>query len=399
MKKMIFIIPIIFLLTGCYNYREINELAIVSGVSIRKVDDEIELTTEVINPKKEQDASSGEEPEFIIYTSRAKSVQEAIRKMIKESPRKMYGAHIEILVIDEGIAYEKSTLINAKLRKHLDDVDILDFFARDPEIRSEFKVLVGKSDDILKITTPLEKISSENIRNSLENNNKYLGFANVVTYHELISNVLNPNIELVLPVLSMKGNVNLGEDKENISNTSVKATSIIDGMAIFRNNKLIGYLTEEESLTYNILRDSVKNFFIRTSGHDNEYIVHEIIRLSSKMEFDKNKNEMKITLTGKSAISEVNEKIDLENLEEVSKLEKELNQELKKMVERSILSIQKKYNSDIFGFGDVIYKSYPKYFQKIKDEFKQDGFQNMKVNVSVKIKGQEKGNLNRGVVK
>lgn len=386
MKKMIFIIPIIFLLTGCYNYREINELAIVSGVSIRKVDDEIELTTEVINPKKEQDASSGEEPEFIIYTSRAKSVQEAIRKMMKESPRKMYGAHIEILVIDEGIA-----------REYL--MDILDSFARSPEIRSEFKVLVGKSDDILKITTPLEKISSENIRNSLENNNKYLGFANVVTYHELISNVLNPNIELVLPVLSMKGNVNLGEDKENISNTSVKATSIIDGMAIFRNNKLIGYLTEEESLTYNILRDSAKNFFIRTSGHDNEYIVHEIIRLSSKMEFDKNKNEMKITLTGKSAISEVNEKIDLENLEEVSKLEKELNQELKKMVERSILSIQKKYNSDIFGFGDVIYKSYPKYFQKIKDEFKQDGFQNMKVNVSVKIKGQEKGNLNRGVVK
>ena len=386
MKKMIFIIPIIFLLTGCYNYREINELAIVSGVSIRKVDNEIELTTEVINPKKEQDASSGEEPEFIIYTSRAKSVQEAIRKMMKESPRKMYGAHIEILVIDEGIA-----------REYL--MDILDSFARNPEIRSEFKVLVGKSDDILKITTPLEKISSENIRNSLENNNKYLGFANVVTYHELISNVLNPNIELVLPVLSMKGNVNLGEDKENISNTSVKATSIIDGMAIFRNNKLIGYLTEEESLTYNILRDSVKNFFIRTSGHDNEYIVHEIIRLSSKMEFDKNKNEMKITLTGKSAISEVNEKIDLENLEEVSKLEKELNQELKKMVERSILSIQKKYNSDIFGFGDVIYKSYPKYFQKIKDEFKQDGFQIMKVNVSVKIKGQEKGNLNRGVVK
>ncbi len=386
MKKMIFIIPIIFLLTGCYNYREINELAIVSGVSISKVGDEIELTTEVINPKKEQDASSGEEPEFIIYTSRAKSVQEAIRKMIKESPRKMYGAHIEILVIDEGIARE-------------DLMDILDFFARDPEIRSEFKVLVGKSDDVLKITTPLEKISSENIQNSLENNNQYLGFANVVTYHELISNVLNPNIELVLPVLSMKGNVNLGEDKENITDTLVNATPIIDGMAIFRNNKLKGYLNEEEALTYNILRNSAKNFFVRTSGHDNEYIVHEIIRLSSKMEFDRNKNEMKITLTGKSAISEVNEKIDLENLEEVSKLERKLNQELKKIVERSILSIQKEYNSDIFGFGDIIYKSYPKYFQKIKDEFKKDGFQNLKVNVSVKIKGQEKGNLNRGVGK
>lgn len=164
MKKILFIIPLIFLLTGCYNYREINELAIVSGISITKEGNDIKLTTEVINPKKEQDASSGEEPEFITYTKKAKSIQEAIRKMIQESPRKMYGAHIEILIIDEKIAKK-------------DLMDILDFFARDPEIRREFKVLIGKNDDILKITTPLEKISSQNIRDSLENNSKYLGLS------------------------------------------------------------------------------------------------------------------------------------------------------------------------------------------------------------------------------
>ena len=62
MKKILFIIPLILLLTGCYNYREINELAIVSGISITKEGNDIKLTTEVINPKKEQDASSGEEP-------------------------------------------------------------------------------------------------------------------------------------------------------------------------------------------------------------------------------------------------------------------------------------------------------------------------------------------------
>ena len=71
MKKILFIIPLILLLTGCYNYREINELAIVSGISITKEGNDIKLTTEVINPKKEQDASSGEEPEFITYTKKA----------------------------------------------------------------------------------------------------------------------------------------------------------------------------------------------------------------------------------------------------------------------------------------------------------------------------------------
>ena len=52
MKKILLIIPIIFLLTGCYNYREINELAIVSGISVTKEGNDIKLTTEVINPKK-----------------------------------------------------------------------------------------------------------------------------------------------------------------------------------------------------------------------------------------------------------------------------------------------------------------------------------------------------------
>ena len=50
MKKILFIIPLILLLTGCYNYREINELAIVSGISITQEGNDIKLTTEVINP-------------------------------------------------------------------------------------------------------------------------------------------------------------------------------------------------------------------------------------------------------------------------------------------------------------------------------------------------------------
>ena len=304
--------------------------------------------------------------------------------MIQDSPRKMYGAHIEILVIDEKIAKENL-------------IDILDFFARVPEIRSEFKVLIGKSDDVLKITTPLEKISSQNIRDSLENNSKYLGHANVMTYHELISNVLNPNIELVLPVINIKGDKKEGEEKTNIADTTSEATPNLSGMAIFKNNQLKGYLTEKEELTYNILTNEAKNFFIRTSTKNNQYIVHELIRFSSKMEFNKKTKEIEITLKGNSAIADVNEKIDLENLKEVANLEKELNKELKKTVENSIKNIKNKYNSDIFGFRDLIYKTDPKYYKTINKNWYKGTFQNIKVKVKVEVKGKEKGNLNRGV--
>ena len=77
-------------------------------------------------------------------------MQEAFRRVIEESPKKLYGSHMNILIIDESVANQNLP-------------DILDFFARDPEVRNEFYVLIGKSNYILSVTTPLENISSKNI--------------------------------------------------------------------------------------------------------------------------------------------------------------------------------------------------------------------------------------------
>lgn len=383
MKKYL-LIPIILLLTGCYNYREINDLAIVSGLSITTNNNNIKLTAEVINIKKEQDASSSEEPAYIIYKSEAPSLQQAITKMINESPKKMYLAQLEILIIDEKIA--KNNL-----------QDILDFFARDPESRSEFKVLIGKSDDILEITTPLEKISSENILDSLTTNNNYLGTSSLITYHEFISNILNPNIELCIPVISEKGNTTKGEEKENISKTENDASSIINNMSIFKNNKLIGYLTEEESLTYNIINNNTKKYFIITNYQNNQFIIHKILNSKTNIEYNQNNNEIIITIKGKSSLAEVNYNTNLENLENISKLQKDLNKEIKTLIKRNIKNIIKEYNSDIFGFKDYIYKSNPKYFKKIKNTYYQETFPNLKITIKSNIQGIEKGNLNGGI--
>ena len=47
MKKTIISLICLLSLTGCYNYRELNDLAIVSGISIAKVNNQYELTVEV----------------------------------------------------------------------------------------------------------------------------------------------------------------------------------------------------------------------------------------------------------------------------------------------------------------------------------------------------------------
>lgn len=384
MKKLIILFPLLFCLTGCYNYRELNDLAIVSGISINKNENQYIVTAEVINPKKQQDASSGKEPEFVVYTSEGNSMQEAFRKIVKESPKKLYGAQMDVLIIDEKTA--KTEIKN-----------ILDFFSRDPEIRSEFYVLVGKSTDVLEITTPLDKISSKNILDSLEANNNYLGFSNLVTYHDLIDNYLNPNIELALPTVEVIGETKNGDNIENIESTSAEANILITNIAIFKDNKLVGYLTEEQSQAYNMVTNNAKTTLMKTDYNGDQFIISEILKSSTEVEVDIKKKKVTISIKGKATIAEANYAGNLEDTKEFQKIQKDLNETTELFIKDNIESTIKKYNSDIYGFRDMFYKKDPKAYKKIKDNWYKDIFKNLEIEVKSDIIIFEKGNLNGGV--
>ena len=377
MKKILLLFPIVFLLTGCYNYRELNDLAIVSGISIDKEDDKYILTAEVVNPKKETDASSSNESQFIIYKSKEKSLQEAFRKVVKESPKKLYGGQINILIIDEDTA---KTELNS----------IFDFFARDPEVRSEFYVLIGKTENVLEITTPLINISSQKILSSLDANNKYLGTANMITYHQLIDNYLNPKQEIALPTIETIGNEKIIENKEN---TTTESSSIISNMAIFKHNKLIGYLNEQDSIFYNLIMGNTNTFLVRSNYENNQYIINEVIKATPKIEADVKKK----TIKGQAAISEVNYKCNLDEEKTIKEIEEQLNKDIEKNIKQTIKTIQQEYNSDIFGFQDLFYKTDAKTYKKFKDNWYQSIFKNLEIEIKSEVTIFEKGNLIGGI--
>lgn len=384
MKKIIICFIILFTLTGCYNYRELNDLAIVSGISIAKVKEGYELTVEVVNTKKETDTSSARETDFVIYKNTSDSLQEGFRRLINEAPKKMYGAQIELLILDESLAKE-------------DLKNIVDFLARDPEIRSEFYVIVGKNDDILEITTPLENINSKNIIQSLETNNTYLGSVNLVTFHDLIDNYLNDKVDLALPVIEMIGNVSDGEENENLDNTTTEAFNLLSNIAVFKDNELAGYLTEEESKVFNLVSNNIRTTLVKTDFEDNQYVITEMVGIECKVEVNSKKNSVSINVDGKAAISEANYAGDLESDEEIKKIENKLNKYTEDIVKKLIKKTIDKYDSDIYGFEDMFYKKDAKYYKEhIKDNW-EDLFHNLDINVSSNIEIFEKGNLNGGL--
>ena len=384
MKKILLAVIILFSLTGCNNYRELNDLTIVSGISIAKVEDQYELTVEVVNPKKQQDVSSSKETDFVIYSNTSDSIQEAFRRMINESPKKMYGAQIDILILDESIVKE-------------DLKNVVDFFTRDPEIRSEFYVLVGKSDSILEVITPLEKISSQNILQSLESNSNYLGSTTLVTFHDLIDNYLNDKIDIALPTIKLVGNVETGQENSNLENTTDNTYPVLENMAIFKDNKLVGYLGEEDSKVYNLVTNNLNDTLVKVDFANEEYVITEMVEVGSKIEVNPKKGTVTINVEGKAAISETKYTGDLTKNKTIEKIEKKLNEYTEDIVKKSIEKTIKEYNSDIYGFEDMFYKKDASYYKKnIKDNW-DDYFKNLDIKVNSTIKIVEKGNINGGL--
>jgi germination protein, ger(x)C family len=386
MKRIKFLILLLPLLSGCYNYRELNELGITTAVSIDYKDNNFYVIAEVINPIKQQDASSSNNSPFINYNSSSSSLQDAFRKVVLESPRQLYAAQLEIIVLSEEV-----------VNNHLEEV--LEYFARDPESRTEIKIIVAKTEDSTKaitLQTLLTSLSSSNIIKSLDLQSKVLGMAYPVTLNELLNMYIDPYLEVVLPSMTLYGNYEIGDEKENITTSSPKAIVKINGSTITKDNKILGYLDLEESKILNLINGKLKETIIKMNYYDG-YIIFEPNRIKVSRELDIKNNIIKINISGYSKTKEIQSNIDLKDPKEVEKLNKALNMELEKKITDTFNSIREKYDTDVFGFQELYYRTNYKYFKENCTNWYEDIYPKIKLEVKANVRLYEKGSTLGGL--
>lgn len=386
MKRIKFLILLLPLLSGCYNYRELNELGITTAVSIDYKDNNFYVIAEVINPIKQQDASSSNNSPFINYNSSSSSLQDAFRKVVLESPRQLYAAQLEIIVLSEEV-----------VNNHLEEV--LEYFARDPESRTEIKIIVAKTEDstkVITLQTLLTSLSSSNIIKSLDLQSKVLGMAYPVTLNELLNMYIDPYLEVVLPSMTLYGNYEIGDEKENITTSSPKAIVKIDGSTITKDNKILGYLDLEESKILNLINGKLKETIIKMNYYDG-YIIFEPNRIKVSRELDIKNNIIKINISGYSKTKEIQSNINVKDPKEVEKLNKALNMELEKKITDTFNSIREKYGTDVFGFQELYYRTNYKYFKENCTNWYEDIYPKIKLEVKANVRLYEKGNTLGGL--
>lgn len=379
MIKKIFPILIIFLLTGCYDHKELNTIAIMTATEINKIDDEFIIHAQVVNPQS-TDTVNIQAP-FIMYEGRGQTIHEAYRSIKAQSSRYLYPNHMQILIINENLAKEDIT-------------QIIDLYLRIPDIRTEFNVLIGQNENILNITTPIDDVSSTSILDTMKTNNKYLGITNFVTFNELAEMNINKNKEIVLPSIKAIEYNEEATTTKNTEKTTIKSLYELENLAIFKDNKLKGYLTKDESITYNLIQNKVASILITKECEKDKYMTVEATEIKSDIS-TKNK-EINIDIKMSGNINESMCNIKLNEEKNIKKIEKELNKYIKNKVTTSIDSIRKEYNSDIFGFLDLIYKKDYKTYKEIKDTWYNSTYQDIKINIKTSIDIVGKGNVSEG---
>ena len=89
MKNKIIILMLIFLLTGCYGYQELNEKAIVKGISIDFEKNQYVVNYMVSNANVSNGKNSETNPQTALLEGKGDTISEAVAEINLLSPKKL----------------------------------------------------------------------------------------------------------------------------------------------------------------------------------------------------------------------------------------------------------------------------------------------------------------------
>lgn len=384
MKKLILIITTLIIsvtLTGCGGYEELNNLSIVTAVAFDKTDDEYELSFLIANSPKAQTSAKEGEAKTTVYTGKGKTIAEASKDIEQIVPKQVYLGHINVVVISEDIAKDGF-------------LKIADWLLRNPQTRKKFYLLQAKDEkakNILKIVSPLESFPSQSIATLIESNSETKSIATSITYSNFISQILEKGYDPVLPSITINGSVKEGSNEKNLETTEPESYLMLGPLAIYKGDKLKGFSTEEESWAINVLKGDSKEINYNVK-YQNENISIETSSLKSNIKIIDEKN-IEITISGVGDIYNINNKIDIQDYKEINKIEKAWSSSLKKDLTKVIKKVQNKWQADIFGFGNLIYKNDPKTWKKLEKNWNSKYFPNLNIKVKTDLKIDATGSL------
>lgn len=369
-RLLILALSLVLFAGGCWNYHDLSQLGIVSGVGIDSAPEpgKVLLTIQVIKPSGViggggggtsgggGQAQGGQPQPVVIVESIGSTTFEAVRQAITRYDRRLYWGHAQIFIFGKEAAAKG-------LRRYID------FFIRDAEPRSTAWVLVtpGKAGDLIKAPGKMEKIPAMEIAEQVRAQSatsEATGFAIHDLAHRLLSKTTAP----------LATEIQLDKDQ------GFK----LGGTAIFKGEKLVGFIGKKETRGLLWVIDKVQSgiIVVEVSGNKSKASL-ELIRAGSKIKAEIRGKDIliKVKVRVQSNLGAQTGEINLSKPEALKSLAKReaaaIRNEIKAAIQKA-----KELNADIFGFGEAVHRADPKAWKRLEPRW-DEIFPNLKVDLIV----------------
>lgn len=378
MKRTLLVILLpVFILSGCWDSIEIQNLAIITAAAIDSEENhKVKVSVQIFIPRTITSGESGEDPSLgstFVREGIGKNLAEAISVLQTNIPRKLFWGQCKIFIFGHDLA-------KTGIRKELD------FLIRHPapRINSNLYVSEGKASNLLKLIPPLERYSGEVL--SKFSQHQEVGVD--TTLSDISKDLTEASQSFSLPYIKRL-------KSDEYARKSYETIPTIVGTAIFKKDKMIGNIDLEETRGLLWLSRKIQRSTVSIKPEENE---NEVIMMPTsgsvrfKPQIINNQWIMNIQIQVAASIIQNETFLSLLQEDVITKLEKGLENKLRDRISKTLEKIQKEYQADVVGFGRRFHQKYPEQWKKVKDHW-DEKFPEVDVKLSVNATIKRSGDI------
>jgi len=340
-----------FLLAGCWNAREVNDLAIITATGVDLTEDgQIELSVKIYLTSPSGSGSMSGQPDGNKGTSVVRSVTginmaDAASRLQKKISRKVFWGQTDVFLFGERMA-----------RAGLEEP--LDFLLRHTASRERAHVFVSESTakNVLLLSPSIERSVADALVHMAE---QQTGLN--ITMMDLAQMLISKSKAAVLPIVLITS----GQGEQ-------ESFPYIQGVAAIKNGRMIGQMNENATRGVMWLRNEIRQATVTVSPEQSDgYVSLHLHRNHTRLipKIEGGRWIMTVRITGQDDVVENTTDLDLSVPDHIGKVEKELEKVVNTRVKMALELAQKEYNADVFQFADTFYRKYPKIWEANADRW------------------------------
>lgn len=352
---------IAFLLTGCWDSKDIHEKELGTAVIIDKKNDEIYFYFEIANIEaSNSNEKSGTEKKYTYVTGHGKTIIEARENLDYNLDRPVYLSAVKTLFLTENFVKEDNLIVEYLYRLRGDET-----------YRKKTITVTTKEDPLLLLKTIHENnlsigIETDDLMTTLDKNGE--SFAR--TTLRLLENLSADYTGFLIPCIGLQ--------EENIA---------LKGYSVLNNTKVDNFIPVEESKALIFFKaDKAKFRYIVPYKDVNYTIETELKKRDTKPKYENGKITFEVKFDIQASIMYGSKKIPY-NLtdDDITKISDALKETFKNELIVTVDQSQNKFMCDYLQFDDTFRIKYPNDFLKM-DWTTEYPKADIKIDVNINLK-------------